>query len=81
MRTMLRHYQLIVVQQPVRARMCGFGEKDRRPVDPPPVVKLAVFDQNNRDDEEYVAVGMLAAPRSLTRCFAGWSARPFSLSM
>src|SRR6185312_7204481 len=33
-------YRLEVAQQPVRARMCGFGEKDRRPVDPPPVVRL-----------------------------------------
>ena len=33
-------YRISVRQQPVRARMCGFGEKDRRPIDPPPVVKL-----------------------------------------
>ncbi|KAI9597535.1 velvet factor-domain-containing protein [Syncephalis fuscata] len=47
-----RRYQLVVVQQPVRARMCGFGEKDRRPVDPPPVVRLVVLDSNNQQDEE-----------------------------
>ncbi|KAF9369803.1 hypothetical protein CPC16_004166 [Podila verticillata] len=29
-----------IVQQPLHARMCGFGEKDRRPVDPPPIVQL-----------------------------------------
>ncbi|CAO3620528.1 unnamed protein product [Mucor hiemalis] len=33
-------YTLIVVQQPERARCCGFGEKDRRPIDPPPIVQL-----------------------------------------
>jgi hypothetical protein len=33
-------YKIVVRQQPVRARMCGFGEKDRRPIDPPPVIKL-----------------------------------------
>ncbi|CAG8475324.1 21137_t:CDS:2 [Cetraspora pellucida] len=33
---------LEVSQQPVRARMCGFGDKDRRPIDPPPVVRLIV---------------------------------------
>ena len=33
-------FKLIVRQQPERARMCGFGEKDRRPIDPPPVVEL-----------------------------------------
>jgi Velvet factor len=33
-------FKLHVRQQPERARMCGFGEKDRRPIDPPPVVEL-----------------------------------------
>ena len=33
-------FRISVRQQPVRARMCGFGEKDRRPIDPPPVVEL-----------------------------------------
>ncbi|CAI2169579.1 18987_t:CDS:2 [Funneliformis geosporum] len=36
------NYRLEVAQQPIRARMCGFGDKDRRPIDPPPVVKLLV---------------------------------------
>jgi hypothetical protein len=31
-----------VVQQPQRARMCGFGDKDRRPITPPPILKLTV---------------------------------------
>ena len=33
-------YRISVRQQPVRARMCGFGEKDRRPIDPPPIIEL-----------------------------------------
>ncbi|KAI7901618.1 velvet factor-domain-containing protein [Cokeromyces recurvatus] len=37
-----RTYELIVCQQPLHARMCGFGEKDRRPIDPPPIVQLIV---------------------------------------
>ncbi|KAI9015254.1 velvet factor-domain-containing protein [Phycomyces nitens] len=37
-----RTYELIVCQQPLHARMCGFGEKDRRPIDPPPIVQLVV---------------------------------------
>ncbi|KAI1652191.1 velvet factor-domain-containing protein [Daldinia loculata] len=40
-------YQLDVLQQPERARACGSGPKssaDRRPVDPPPVVTLRVFE-------------------------------------
>lgn len=30
----------VVVQHPKRARSCGFGEKDKRPVDPPPILQL-----------------------------------------
>jgi hypothetical protein len=40
-------YKLTVLQQPERARACGSGSKsanDRRPVDPPPVVELRVFE-------------------------------------
>ncbi|KAH6634439.1 velvet factor-domain-containing protein [Chaetomium sp. MPI-SDFR-AT-0129] len=39
-----RVYSLDVVQQPQRARMCGFGDKDRRPITPPPCVRLVVKD-------------------------------------
>ncbi|KAJ5554201.1 hypothetical protein N7513_004160 [Penicillium frequentans] len=47
-------YQMVVMQQPERARACGAGAKssaDRRPVDPPPVVELRIFetDPNNPD--------------------------------
>lgn len=35
-------YELIILQQPLHARMCGFGDKDRRPVDPPPILQLKV---------------------------------------
>jgi len=37
-----------VIQQPERARACGSGAKssaDRRPVDPPPVVELRIFEK------------------------------------
>jgi hypothetical protein len=40
-----REYRLVVEQQPVRARMCGFGDKDRRPITPPPCIKLVVLDR------------------------------------
>lgn len=39
-----RSYRLSVEQQPVRARMCGFGDKDRRPITPPPCIRLVVCD-------------------------------------
>lgn len=31
---------IVVVQQPIRARSCGFGEKDKRPIDPPVILQL-----------------------------------------
>ncbi|PWN35643.1 uncharacterized protein FA14DRAFT_179008 [Meira miltonrushii] len=39
-----RKYRLVVVQHPERARMCGFGDKDRRPLSPSLIVKLIVTD-------------------------------------
>ncbi|KAK4102636.1 hypothetical protein N658DRAFT_423672 [Parathielavia hyrcaniae] len=40
-------YRMKVIQQPERARACGSGPKssaDRRPVDPPPVVELRIYE-------------------------------------
>ncbi|KAI5252051.1 hypothetical protein E4T42_03685 [Aureobasidium subglaciale] len=43
-------FSLVVVQQPIRARMCGFGDKDRRPITPPPCVRLvAVNEQTGQE--------------------------------
>ncbi|USW49844.1 Putative velvet factor [Septoria linicola] len=47
-------YQMKVLQQPVRARACGQGAKssaDRRPVDPPPIVELRVFEGQDREND------------------------------
>ncbi|KAI8977336.1 velvet factor-domain-containing protein [Mycotypha africana] len=38
-----RLYKLEIVQQPNRARMCGCGDKDRRPISPPSILKLTVM--------------------------------------
>lgn len=38
-------YRLYIAQQPQRARMCGFGDKDRRPITPPPCVRLVITDK------------------------------------
>ncbi|KAI8149041.1 velvet factor-domain-containing protein [Fennellomyces sp. T-0311] len=35
-------YRLVVVQNPTRARCCGFGEKDKRPINPPPILQLYI---------------------------------------
>ncbi|KAG0648055.1 Velvet complex subunit 1 [Hyphodiscus hymeniophilus] len=48
-------YELKVIQQPERARACGSGAKssaDRRPVDPPPVVELKIFEVVGRDPKQ-----------------------------
>ncbi|MBW0483927.1 hypothetical protein O181_023642 [Austropuccinia psidii MF-1] len=39
-----RSYHLRILQQPVRARMCGFGDRDRRLLTPPVIVELLVRD-------------------------------------
>lgn len=48
-------YALQVIQQPERARACGSGAKssaDRRPVDPPPIVELRVFEGEGPNRQE-----------------------------
>ncbi|KIW84551.1 hypothetical protein Z517_03801 [Fonsecaea pedrosoi CBS 271.37] len=45
-----------VIQQPKRARMCGFGDKDRRPITPPLIVKLHVFDPETHQEIDYSKV-------------------------
>ncbi|GAA5890308.1 hypothetical protein JCM8208_002774 [Rhodotorula glutinis] len=39
-------YTVKIVQQPVRARMCGMGDRDRRPISPPLIVQLFAHDQD-----------------------------------
>ena len=39
-----KSWELRIFQQPIRARMCGFGDKDRRPISPPPCIRLIVRD-------------------------------------
>ncbi|KAJ2477609.1 hypothetical protein IWW56_004229 [Coemansia sp. RSA 2131] len=40
----LRAFRFTIVQQPIRARMCGSSDKDWRPLSPPTVIKLELFD-------------------------------------
>ncbi|KAF2448937.1 hypothetical protein P171DRAFT_428920 [Karstenula rhodostoma CBS 690.94] len=46
------NYELVVRQQPIAARACGFGERDRRVIDPPPIIQLKVTNANNEPEEE-----------------------------
>ncbi|KAF3906544.1 hypothetical protein ABW20_dc0107672 [Dactylellina cionopaga] len=50
-RPMSDKFQLVVRQQPVAARACGFGERDRRVIDPPPIVQLVAADPSNPSSE------------------------------
>ncbi|KAL1855959.1 hypothetical protein Plec18170_003826 [Paecilomyces lecythidis] len=58
-------FQLHIRQQPVAARACGAGDKDRRSIDPPPIVQmlLADFDPDSESDVE-----ILRDPRFTVGC-------------
>ncbi|KAJ5693223.1 hypothetical protein N7462_002646 [Penicillium macrosclerotiorum] len=64
-------FHLHVRQQPIAARACGAGDRDRRPVDPPPIVQILLddFDPGSQDDREILqdprfTVGCLLFPAS-----------------
>lgn len=44
-------YRIRVRQQPLAARSCGFGERDRRVLDPPPILQLTIEDPSLSKDE------------------------------
>ncbi|CAG8960122.1 hypothetical protein HYFRA_00010601 [Hymenoscyphus fraxineus] len=46
-------YELRVLQEPRRARMCGFGDKDRRPITPPPCVRLIITDSKTGKERDF----------------------------
>lgn len=50
-------FSLEVVQQPVRARMCGFGDKDRRQITPPLCARLRIFHKHT--GQEYTDVSAI----------------------
>lgn len=58
-------YHLHVRQQPLAARACGAGDRDRRPVDPPPIVQILLsdFDPESQDDKD-----ILQDPRFTVGC-------------
>ncbi|KAJ3116827.1 hypothetical protein HK100_000969, partial [Physocladia obscura] len=48
-------HRLVIRQQPLHSRMCGFGEKvDRRPVDPPPIIQLEITSAGTPEDIAYL---------------------------
>ena len=44
-------YSIRMRQEPLAARACGFGERDRRVIDPPPILEMVVEDPNSTPEE------------------------------
>ena len=49
-------YRLKILQQPVAARACGHGERDRRVIDPPPILQLSLADFDPDSSEDVAAL-------------------------
>jgi hypothetical protein len=58
-------YRIIIRQQPLAARACGFSERDRRAIDPPPILQLFV-DYPGATSEEIGA--LLRSPCNVVHC-------------
>ncbi|KAE8149013.1 velvet factor-domain-containing protein [Aspergillus avenaceus] len=58
-------YHLYIRQQPLAARACGAGDRDRRPVDPPPIIQMLLTDFDPFSEEEKEA---LQDPRFSVGC-------------
>ncbi|KAL2870806.1 velvet factor family protein [Aspergillus lucknowensis] len=58
-------YHLYIRQQPIAARACGAGDRDRRPVDPPPIIQMLLTDFDP-SSKEHNAV--LQDPRFTVGC-------------
>ncbi|KAJ9292958.1 hypothetical protein DTO271G3_8256 [Paecilomyces variotii] len=50
-------FELLIRQQPDRAKMAGSKERDRKPIDPPPIIQLRI-----RDGNHYLAQNYLQNP-------------------
>ncbi|KAI8876352.1 hypothetical protein K501DRAFT_338147 [Backusella circina FSU 941] len=48
----LNKYIIIIEEQPLQCRISGFGEKDRRPIDPAPILRLMILDENDNPIED-----------------------------
>ncbi|KAE8392073.1 velvet factor-domain-containing protein [Aspergillus alliaceus] len=56
-------FELIIRQQPTRARVAGGKEKERKPVDPPPIVQIRV-----KEEGTYLAQHYLQSPYYFMCC-------------
>ncbi|RLL93452.1 hypothetical protein CFD26_101314 [Aspergillus turcosus] len=60
-----RRYHLHIRQQPIAARACGAGDRDRRPVDPPPIIQMLLTDFDPRSPAD---LDILQDPRLTVGC-------------
>ncbi|KAL9600316.1 MAG: hypothetical protein Q9219_003266 [cf. Caloplaca sp. 3 TL-2023] len=58
-------YNLTIRQQPIAARACGMGERDRRVIDPPPIIQLTL---KNFDPRSVADVDALRNPHNAIHC-------------
>ncbi|OLN83083.1 hypothetical protein CCHL11_09643 [Colletotrichum chlorophyti] len=58
-------YEIFFRQQPMAARCCGYGERDRRVIDPPPIVQLKI---NNPDLSEAELYDKIHYPAYVVHC-------------
>ncbi|KAF9890874.1 hypothetical protein FE257_005450 [Aspergillus nanangensis] len=58
-------YHLHIRQQPIAARACGAGDRDRRPIDPPPIVQMLLTDFEPNLEED---IDIMQDPRFTVGC-------------
>ncbi|EPS27505.1 Sexual development regulator velC [Penicillium oxalicum] len=58
-------FRLHVRQQPLAARACGAGDRDRRPIDPPPIIQILLSDFDSAAQED---LEILQDPRFTVGC-------------
>ncbi|KAJ3175761.1 hypothetical protein HDU87_005754 [Geranomyces variabilis] len=62
---LLSRCELVIRQQPDRARMIGFGEIDRRPIDPPPIIEIKLWSASGLARVSHTAAARVVAHASL----------------
>ncbi|KAG0327097.1 hypothetical protein BG004_002837 [Podila humilis] len=48
------NYVLLIRQQPETAKVCGIKERDRRPIDPPPIVQIKLANASSDRHKDYL---------------------------
>ncbi|KAJ1978464.1 hypothetical protein H4R34_003196 [Dimargaris verticillata] len=54
LRASSNRYRMIIRQQPKQAKVCATKDKDRRPIDPPPIIQLRAADTQDETSQNYL---------------------------